>query len=46
MRNALDEIVIDGIRTNISLHQDKIINDKAFQEGGVDIHYLEKKLGL
>jgi len=45
MRNALDELVIEGIRTNISLQQD-LVRDPAFQEGGVNIHYLEKKLGL
>ena len=45
MRIALSEMVIDGIRTNISLHQD-IMNDAAFRAGGVNIHYLEKKLGL
>ncbi len=45
MRGALSEIVIDGIRTNIALHQD-ICNDAAFVAGGTDIHYLEKKLGL
>lgn len=43
MRNALDEAVIEGIRTNIPLHQD-LIRDVHFQEGGVSIHYLEKKL--
>jgi len=45
MRGALSEIVIDGIRTNIALHQD-ICSDAAFIAGGTDIHYLEKKLGL
>ena len=45
MRNALDEIVVDGIRTNIPLHQD-LVRDPNFIEGGVNIHYLEKKLGL
>ncbi|TFH68037.1 acetyl-CoA carboxylase biotin carboxylase subunit [Gammaproteobacteria bacterium LSUCC0057] len=44
MRNALDETVIDGIKTNIPLHK-KLVVDRAFQEGGVNIHYLEKKLG-
>ncbi|MEE8343010.1 MAG: acetyl-CoA carboxylase biotin carboxylase subunit [Gammaproteobacteria bacterium] len=44
MRGALSEIVIDGIETNISLHQD-ICNDEAFLKGGTNIHYLEKKLG-
>ncbi|WP_207062508.1 acetyl-CoA carboxylase biotin carboxylase subunit [Motiliproteus sp. SC1-56] len=45
MRNALDEMVIDGIRTNIPLQQE-IVRDTNFGEGGVNIHYLEKKLGL
>ncbi|MEX2525759.1 MAG: acetyl-CoA carboxylase biotin carboxylase subunit [Gammaproteobacteria bacterium] len=45
MSMALSEIVIDGIVTNIPLHQ-KLINDAAFITGGTDIHYLEKKLGL
>jgi acetyl-CoA carboxylase biotin carboxylase subunit len=44
MRNALDEIVVEGIKTNITLHRDKIFRDKAFIEGGVDIHHLEAKL--
>lgn len=43
MRNALDEIVIDGIKSNVALHKD-LLNDKGFIEGGVNIHYLEKKL--
>jgi acetyl-CoA carboxylase biotin carboxylase subunit len=46
MRNALDEIVVEGIKSNIPLHRDTILTDDAFNEGGVDIHYLEKKLGL
>jgi acetyl-CoA carboxylase biotin carboxylase subunit len=45
MRGALSEIVIDGIKTNIPLHQD-ICSDAGFVGGGTDIHYLEKKLGL
>jgi acetyl-CoA carboxylase, biotin carboxylase subunit len=43
MRHALDETVIDGIRTNISLHQ-QLVRDTEFMKGGVNIHYLEKKL--
>jgi acetyl-CoA carboxylase biotin carboxylase subunit len=43
MRNALDEIIIDGIKTNIELHQ-RILHDKAFIDGGTNIHYLEKML--
>ncbi|HAZ80385.1 MAG TPA: acetyl-CoA carboxylase biotin carboxylase subunit [Porticoccaceae bacterium] len=45
MRIALDEMVIDGIKTNIPLHED-LVRDDAFKKGGVNIHYLEKKLGL
>jgi acetyl-CoA carboxylase biotin carboxylase subunit len=45
MANALDEMLIDGIKTNIDLHAN-LVRDPAFQEGGVNIHYLEKKLGL
>ncbi len=45
MRNALDEIVVDGIKTNIPLHRD-LVRDKGFCKGGINIHYLEKKLGM
>ena len=45
MRNALSEMIIDGIKTNIPLQQD-IMADENFQKGGANIHYLEKKLGL
>jgi acetyl-CoA carboxylase biotin carboxylase subunit len=45
MRVALSEIVIEGIKSNVPLQRD-IITDPAFMEGGTDIHYLEKKLGL
>jgi acetyl-CoA carboxylase biotin carboxylase subunit len=41
---ALDEMLIDGIRCNIPLHQD-LVRDTEFQKGCVNIHYLEKKLG-
>ena len=44
MQNALDEMVIDGIKTNISL-QARIMRDETFQKGGMNIHYLEKMLG-
>lgn len=43
MRNALDEIIIDGIKTNINLHH-RIVNDAAFIAGGTNIHYLENLL--
>lgn len=45
MKNALAELIIDGIKTNIDL-QLKIMNDENFQHGGTNIHYLEKKLGI
>ncbi len=44
-RNALNELVIDGIKTNTELHK-IILADENFQNGGTNIHYLEKKLGL
>ncbi|WP_042146933.1 MULTISPECIES: acetyl-CoA carboxylase biotin carboxylase subunit [unclassified Pseudoalteromonas] len=44
-RIALDELVIEGIKTNIPLHKE-ILADENFQNGGANIHYLEKKLGL
>jgi acetyl-CoA carboxylase biotin carboxylase subunit len=45
MKNALAEMVIEGIKTNVALHQE-IFNHAAFQKGGTDIHYLERRLGL
>lgn len=45
MRQALDELLIEGIKTNTALHQ-KLMRDSHFIEGGVNIHYLEKKLNL
>lgn len=43
MRNALQELVIEGIKTNTPLHQ-ALLADEGFQEGGVNIHYLEKHI--
>lgn len=43
MCNALDEILIEGIKTNIPMHQ-TILRDGNFIKGGTNIHYLEKKL--
>ncbi len=45
MRNALDELIIQGIKTNAEL-QRSLVTDAQFLRGGVNIHYLEKKLGL
>jgi len=41
MRTALSEMVIDGIKTNIPLHQE-IMKDQKFITGGANIHFLEK----
>ena len=40
---ALSEVAIEGINTNIALHQD-LLRDAAFLRGGTSIHYLEEKL--
>ena len=45
MQSALEEMIIDGIKTNIPLHQ-RILGDREFQKGGPDIHYLEKLLNM
>jgi acetyl-CoA carboxylase, biotin carboxylase subunit len=41
MQNALKEIVVEGIKTNVPLQQ-RILSDTNFQKGGTNIHYLEK----
>ncbi len=43
MRIALSEMSIQGIKTNIPLHQE-LMQDARFIEGGTSIHYLEHKL--
>ena len=43
MRVALSEMVVEGIQTNLPLHQE-IMMDSAFIRGGTSIHYLEQKL--
>jgi acetyl-CoA carboxylase biotin carboxylase subunit len=40
---ALSETAIEGIKTNIPLHQE-LLEDAAFLRGGTNIHYLEQKL--
>jgi len=45
MAGALDELIVSGIKTNTPLQMD-LVRDEGFLEGGVNIHYLEKKLGL
>lgn len=41
--NALSEMVIEGIRTNLALHRE-ILADSAFRAGGTNIHYIEQRL--
>ena len=43
MRVALSEMSIEGIKTNIALHQE-LMRDARFVEGGTSIHYLEHRL--
>jgi acetyl-CoA carboxylase biotin carboxylase subunit len=45
MRVALSEMVVEGIQTNIPLHQD-LLQDAAFIAGGTSIHYLEEKFAV
>jgi len=45
MRIALSEMVVEGIKTNVPLHSE-LMMDVAFQAGGTSIHYLEHKLGI
>jgi acetyl-CoA carboxylase biotin carboxylase subunit len=43
MRIALSEMVVEGIKTNIPLHRELML-DAKFVEGGTSIHYLEHRL--
>ena len=43
MRVALSEMVVGGIRTNLALHQELLLDEK-FIVGGTSIHYLEERL--
>ena len=43
MRIALSEMIVEGIQTNLPLHQELML-DSAFLRGGTNIHYLEEKL--
>lgn len=45
MKGALDELLIEGIKTNTNLHK-RLVRDARFEKGGVNIHYLEKKLNI
>jgi acetyl-CoA carboxylase biotin carboxylase subunit len=43
MRQALAEVVIEGVKTNLPL-QMRIMSDGGFHSGGMNIHYLEKRI--
>jgi acetyl-CoA carboxylase biotin carboxylase subunit len=43
MRVALSEMVVEGIQTNLPLHQE-LLNDAAFIRGGTSIHFLEERM--
>ena len=43
MRTALSEMVVEGIQTNLALHQE-LMNDAAFIQGGTSIHFLEERM--
>jgi acetyl-CoA carboxylase biotin carboxylase subunit len=43
MRTALSEMIVEGIQTNLPLHQD-LLNDAAFMRGGINIHFLEDRM--
>lgn len=44
LRQALDETIIEGVKTNLTLHRNVILTDPAFNQRAMDIHYLEKTL--
>ena len=44
MKQALDETILSGIKTNIPLHRELILEDENFCKQAMDIHYLEKHL--
>ncbi|WP_026180373.1 acetyl-CoA carboxylase biotin carboxylase subunit [Hahella ganghwensis] len=43
MHNALEEMVVEGIKTNIPLHR-RLVRDSGFRSQKFTIHYLEKLL--
>ena len=43
MKIALSEMVVSGIKTNLPLHRELMMDEK-FRQGGTSIHYLEERL--
>ena len=42
--HALDELIIEGIKTNIPMHRDVILADENFVNEAQNIHYLEEEM--
>ena len=45
MRRALDELALVGVATNQAFHR-RLLADPAFQEGDIDIQFLERRADL
>ena len=44
MENALNEFVIEGVKTTIPFHR-KIIDDEYFRKGDIHINFVEERIG-
>jgi len=44
MKNALNEFVIEGVKTTIPFHR-KIIEDECFLKGEIHINFVEERIG-
>ncbi len=45
MSGALQEMQVEGIKTNIPMHQ-SILRNQGFQQGGCDIHFLKNQIDV
>jgi acetyl-CoA carboxylase, biotin carboxylase subunit len=45
MTQALDELVVVGVATNQSFHR-RLMADPEFQQGDIDIHFLDRRSDL
>jgi acetyl-CoA carboxylase biotin carboxylase subunit len=43
LRRALDEFVVEGVKTNLAFHR-RLVDDLAFQAADFDTHFLERFL--
>jgi acetyl-CoA carboxylase, biotin carboxylase subunit len=41
MKRALDMMIVEGIKTNISLHK-RVLDDEEFQRGDVDTNFMRR----